>query len=567
MKIIAMTKSFYTVINKLILTFFLLFVLIKTEVYSQISSKEISISVSDFGAIPDDSINDRSAINKALIHCKENNMANLFFPPGKYILEHPDAVALMNDVMNLKMGENPAKTIFKPYYKYIKGLDISGHQNLRLTGYGVELICKGWMEPISIENSGNITVKGFTIDYHRQPHSEGKVIQITDEYFDVKFTEEYPVKSNMVMPRIMFFDVKKDRLESEPVYFPEKNKLISPQTLRIWAKIPGSYLKDYALINHSFHFRPAVLIHESKDVNVIDVTIHSQPGMGIVGHRSHNILMSGLRVVPRPGRRQSTNTDATHFTSCTGYIHFRNCMFEGQGDDATNVHNYYYTITGMSKNKYITKILNPSEGTHAMVLDYPDVGDTLELVNKSTLKPVKEVIVADVDTFPDKWETHIGLNEELPADLDPYFLINISRLPRLHIEGCTILSHLARGILIKTRNVLIENNTIMETTGTGIQIGAEGYWHEGPGSENVVIRNNRIIRCGLGDGTQKETSGIVVSVGSPDPAKYGVHKNLIFENNIIEGENARYGIYVTGSDDVKIRYNQISGCEIPVYVE
>ena len=241
-------------------------------------------------------------------------------------------------------------------------------------------------------------------------------------------------------------------------------------------------------------------------------------------------------------------------------------MFEGQGDDATNVHNYYYTITKKLENKLITRVNAPS-GTHAQVLDFPDIGDTLELVYKSSLKPVTKVTVADVDTFPDKWETHIELNEELALDLERYYLINISRLPSLHLEGCMILSHLARGILIKTRNVIIENNTIMETTGTGIQIGAEGYWHEGPGSENVLIRNNRIIRCGLGDGIQKETCGIVVSVGSPDPAKSGVHKNLTFENNIIEGENAKYGIYVTGSDNVKIRYNQISGCEVPIYVE
>ena len=549
-----------------VLMILLLFTPMETDAYGQMASDEISISVSDFGAIPDDSVNDRTAISEALDYCKNNEVRKLIFPPGQYILEHPEAVALMNNVMDMKLGENPEKIIFSPYYKYIKGLDIAGHQYLELSGNGVVLTCIGWMEPISIENSRNITVTGFTIDYLRQPHSEGKIIRLTDNYFDVEFPEEYPVTNNMAMPRIMFFDVKKDRLESESIYFPEKNELIQPQTMRIWSKIPASYLNDVALINHSFHFRPAVLIHECKDVNVIDVTIHSQPGMGIVGHRSHNILMSGLRVVPRPGRRQSTNTDATHFSSCTGYIHFKNCMFEGQGDDATNVHNYYYTITKKLENKLITRVNAPS-GTHAQVLDFPDIGDTLELVYKSSLKPVTKVTVADVDTFPDKWETHIELNEEIALDLERYYLINISRLPSLHLEGCMILSHLARGILIKTRNVIIENNTIMETTGTGIQIGAEGYWHEGPGSENVLIRNNRIIRCGLGDGIQKETCGIVVSVGSPDPAKSGVHKNLTFENNIIEGENAKYGIYVTGSDNVKIRYNQISGCEVPIYVE
>lgn len=532
---------------------------------AQESNKGKYISIEQFGAIPDDSLNDRTAINKALEFCRTNKIKQLLFPPGKYILEHPDALTLENDVLSGKMGGNPTKVIFTPYYKYIKGLDVSNLHDLELIGDGVELLCRGWMEPISIENSSEITIRGFTIDYQRPPHSEGKVLAVEPGYFDVKFFDEYPVNSNIPMPRIMFYDVKKDRLEKEPLYNPEKIELISSQTLRIWGKIPKSYEDDIAMAVHSYHFRPGILIHSSKNIAIENTTIYSQPGMGIVGHRSHNISMTGLRIVPRPGRRQSTNTDATHFTSCTGLIHFKGCMFEGQGDDATNVHNYYYSIIGKEGKKYKTTVNTPDKGIHAMVLDYPDVGDTMELVNRLTLKPIKKVSVTQIDTIPKKGETYITLNEELPNNINNYYLINVTRLPALHIEDCTILSHLARGILIKTRNVLIENTTIVETTGTAIQIGAEGYWHEGPGSENVTIRNNRMLRCGLGDGTQKEACAIAVTVGSENPAKSGVHKNLIFENNIIEGEHAKYGIYVMGADSVTIRNNQFSGCEVPVY--
>ena len=534
-------------------------------IFCQSSNTDSTVSVSDFGAISNDIYNDRDEINKALIHCKENKIAKLFFPPGKYILSHPDAIKLMEDVMDLKMGVDPEKIIFTPYFPYIKGLDISNQSNLELIGQGVELIFKGWMEPISIENSKNIIVNGFTIDYERQPHSEGRVINIGSKFFDVAFNDDYQVKSSMVMPRIMFWDNTKNRLHKDPIYFPEKNELIEPQVLRIWSKIPQSYANSTALINHSFHFRPSILLHESSDIILENVTIHSQPGMGILGHRSHNILMKGLRVVPRAGKKMSTNTDATHFTSCTGFIRFKNCTFEAQGDDATNVHNYYYTITGQVKDKYITRVDAPT-GTHAQVLDYPTVGDTLELVDKYTLKVKKQLFVTSVDTFPMKWETHLSFDKKLPANFQDYLLINVSRLPSLHMEGCTILSHLARGVLIKTRNVIIENSTILETTGTAIHIGAEGGWHEGPGSANVIIRNNRILRCGRGAGTQNGASGIAVNVKSEKPSKSGVHKNLLFENNIIEGENAKYGIYVTGAENVTIRYNQITGCEIPVYI-
>jgi len=535
-------------------------------VYSQKINDPDVLSVEAFGAVPDDGNNDRGAINKALEYCRSHNIQELYFPAGTYILSHPRAVELMHDVMNMRMGANPEKVIFTPYYPYVKGLDICGQDDLKLTGRGVTLLCRGWMEPVSIEKSSNIRLKGFTIDYERQPHSEGTVINVTDTFFDVRFKEEYPVHSNMVMPRIMFWDNVRDRLHKEPVYFPETNELAGEQTLRIRSSIPAEYLHSTALIHHSFHFRPAVLILESRDVVLDEITIHSQPGMGIVGHRSRNILMQGLRVVPRAGTRMSTNTDATHFTSCTGYVHFKECMFEGQGDDATNVHNYYYTIRSREKDGYITSVNAPT-GTHAQVLDYPDNGDMLELVEKATLQAVDTVIVTRVDTFHASMETHLAFDKALPDEIDAYLLINITRLPRLHMEGCTILSHLARGILIKTRNVLIENCSIIESTGTGIQIAAEGQWHEGPGSADVVIRNNRIIRCGRGDGTQKGACGIAVTVGAEHLPARGVHRNLVFENNMIEGEHAAYGIYVSGADSVSIFYNRISGCEIPVYIE
>src|SRR5690606_7349474 len=101
---------------------------------------------------------------------------------------------------------------------------------------------------------------------------------------------------------------------------------------------------DLCILRHSAHYRAGILVKESDNISLINVKIHSQPGMGVVGHRSNNILMDNLQVIPRPGSIMSTNTDATHFTSCIGKISLLNCKFAGQGDDCTNIHNYYYSI-------------------------------------------------------------------------------------------------------------------------------------------------------------------------------------------------------------------------------
>jgi nitrous oxidase accessory protein NosD len=122
--------------------------------------------------------------------------------------------------------------------------------------------------------------------------------------------------------------------------------------------------------------------------------------------------------------------------------------------------------------------------------------------------------------------------------------------------------------LIKTRDVLIEGCTIQDTTGTAIHIGAEGSWHEGPASADVRIRYNRIIDCGFGEGTQNHASGVAVNVKADRSDVPGIHKRILIEGNQIRvPDGTRHGIYVSGSEDVTIRYNQISGAEVPIEVQ
>jgi hypothetical protein len=524
-----------------------------------------TVSVVDYGAVPNDGRNDLPALRGMLDKLRKTGNVTIVFPPGKYDLRDAEAVALMNSVMSGKFGNNPETEMFRPYRPYVRGLDFRGFADLRVEAEGAELICDGWMEPVSLEDCHNVTVDGLTIDYKRAPYSIGTVANVGDRYFDVKFGPLYPVNQGVPTPRVGFWDLRADRMVGHFVY-PKSADLIAPQTLRIRASCPKEMLGNYAFMGHSFHFRPAILIQEARDIGLNHVTIHSQPGMGIVGHRSENLRFNNLRVVPRAGSVMSTNTDATHFTSCSGFIEFENCQFEGQGDDSTNIHNYYYSIEPAEPAGSYRLKVGASGGTHAQVLDYPDPGDRLELVDRGSLRVVKVVEVRSVENNPEQWWSQVTLDQALPDNLGDYLLINSTRLPRVTIRGCQVRSHRARAFLIKTRHVLIESNTIENTTGTGIHIGAEGDWSEGPGSTDVTIRYNRIIHCGYGEGTQNGASGIAVNVKGEGAVRPGVHQHLRIEGNQIIGEHSPCGIYVMGATDVLIRNNEYSGVKDPVQV-
>lgn len=515
--------------------------------------------------MPNDTLNDRAALQQAIDFCRQKKIHTLLIPPGRYRIADTAATRLMNDALSGRLGANPQDVVFKPYFPYVSGLSFKNIEKLSVESDGAFLMAEGWMEPVTIEGCRDLTVKGLTIDYTDPPHSEGRIIKSTADFFDIAMPRLFDTGKPLLITRIMFWDVLRDRLLGSPLYFPKKQKWIAPDVLRIEAPHSDDLTGKMALMNHSMHFRPAILIQAAVNTILERVTIHAQPGMGIVGNRSTNITMNGLRVVPRAGNYESTNTDATHFTACKGVIRFDGCSFEGQGDDATNVHGYYHDITEQVAPATYTIQLDKEYTTHAAVLDYPEAGDTVELVLKKTLQVAGRYQVVKTDTFPRLWKSQVQLNNKLPEDIQNYFLIDISRLPRLEFVNSNVNSHLARAVLVKTRGVLIENNLFRETTGTAVHVGAEGDWREGPGSADIIIRNNRFVRCGLGDGVKDGASAIAINVNAPNTTIPGIHKNIVIEGNIIEGEPgySKYGISISGAENVRVSNNEFAHCVAP----
>ncbi len=530
-------------------------------------SDKDTISVLEHGAKPDTGENCADALRRAVAACVKGGAKRLLIPPGQYILRDDKAVKLQDDAIAGRLGGNPQDVVYRPNFDYVKGLDFAGADNLVIEATGAELICDGWMESVSLLDCRNVTLKGLTIDYRRPPFSVGTIIAVGDGSYDVKFSDEFPVCPDIIMPRIMWWDHRAERIRSGGISGGPSD-LIAPQTLRIRAKCNPDMAGMEAIFWHSFHFRPAILIQHCENIAVSDVTIRSHAGMGIVGHRSANIAMNELRVIPRPGLHISTNTDATHFISCRGLITFENCRFEGQGDDSTNIHVYYFRIEKGADPKSCALRLDRSElGTHSQYLDHPEPGDTLELVERRTLKPVRAYKVISVSPDEAQFCSYLALDGELPADTSPFMLVNTSALPRVRIRGCDFRNHRARALLIKTRDVVIEDCVFDGITGTAIQVGAEADWGEGVPPSDVTIRNNRILNCGEdGDGRIKGAHAIMVGVLADNSSVKDLIRRITIADNLIQGKGAR-AIYIGNAADVVIRGNRIEGYKEPVHIQ
>ena len=509
------------------------------------------IKFSDYGAKSDGSVNARDAFKAAFDACRAKGNCELIIDPGVYLISDPEAIKLRDTVMSLKDKSQDENSIFQFYFPYVTGLDMRDLKNVKVTAKGVTILCEGFMEPVTLEGSKNVCIEGLSISYKRLPFTQGVITKVEKDYYDVKLDADTPLTEGVSLSRISYWDPVRERLEPNQDYFQRDNEVLSDGTFRVHSSIPEKYRGFIVIFNHSLHFRPAILMNECEDITLKDVTIFCQPGMGIVGNKTRNVFMQGLRVVPLPGKKLSTNTDATHFTNCSGIIDFENCMFANQGDDATNLHNFYYTMIPVEGDDN-SAILKVKAMTHALVLDAPEAGDIMEIVDYETMNVLTTMKVVRVEKDVKNLRSKVTFDTPLPNHLEKYACINASRMPSLRMRGCSIMSHRARGVLIKTRNVLIENCTIMETTLYAIHIGVEKGWGEGPGSENIVIRGNRFVRCGYGGGC----TGICINCDGNEKSR--VHDNILIENNIFESELDQPDVIVSYAKNVMLRHNIFS---------
>jgi hypothetical protein len=282
--------------------------------------------------------------------------------------------------------------------------------------------------------------------------------------------------------------------------------------------------------------------------------------MGVVGHLCHDIMIDSLNVVPEAGRVSSTSTDATHFTSCSGILTISNSTFAGNGDDCTNIHNYYWHITPDASDLSQVEVRVENADLHAQALDYPLVGDTLILLNRRTMQEVGRFVTRSIEVNAESWRVDVTLDHPLPStDCKQLLMYNYSRFPRVEIVNNIDDYNNGRAFLLKARDVVVRDNRIGRSTLSAIKLGAELSWHEAGPVEHVVVEDNDIRGAGTDNGYR--ATGIMVTTESPETPPH-VNRNILIRNNYIEGIHST-AILLHDAKDVEIYGNTfVNGHEI-----
>jgi len=481
------------------------------------------------------------AVNK----CKKMKATKLVFEKGTYFCK-PD-FAPEKYVFTSNNDEGLKRFVF----------ELSGMANLEIDGQGSSFIFDGYVCPFLLESSKQITVRNLTIDYKRPFHSEGIIVAAYKDSVDLSISAAYAytVNNNKLMfvgdqiigkdnagepKRVLYpfwhileFDAVKREPEQEAFdYLNVQNmvvKELKPGLIRIYFPRMKGKVGNTMVFNPTERMIPCFTVSNSQDFKLKNVTMHHAGAMGVIAQRTRNITLDSVRVVPSQGRMISLAADATHFVNCSGKISMTNCLFEGQKDDATNIHGIYVKIIKLiSPNQALVKLIHYQQ----FGFDFLTKGTKVELVEAESLntKQENEVLVAErlnkeftKVTFKNPISDKIKLGDVIAAS---------GEYPDVEIKNCTIQRNRARGFLLGSRgNILIENN-YFHTHCSAINLEGDGrFWFEQSGVRNLTIRNNVFDNCNyslmLGMGVIMTFSGIEEN----KRAESRYNRNILIENN------------------------------------
>ena len=405
---------------------------------------------------------------------------------------------------------------------------------------GVEIDATGatfWFGPgngVVFEECRNSKLLGLTIDSDPLPWTQGVIEEIDPKTETIMFRvdEGYRVLEGkeLTQPgRILYFDGK-TRLEL-PVFDDQalafeslgerRLKITKFNTARVFRDgVPGRPVQIGDLVAFFIMYGGGggVSLHDCEGVRLENVTNHGASAFAFhetEGKGGNQYI--GCKLIRRPGtnRLMASRADCFHSASTEKGPLIENCEFSHSGDDLIAIHGFFGVILRVVSPKEIivaspfVKVLNA--GSKLEISD-PEGATTPREVTVQTEERIQDAaVLAEAKALPEvlfrerklrirdlntNCVARVVLDQEIP--LQKYDVVSA---PDHSGRGAIVRNNYlhdghVRGVLVKSEDLLIENNRIERTGHAGIIAESEFYWLEGPFNKNIRILNNRLVQNG-----------------------------------------------------------------------
>jgi hypothetical protein len=450
------------------------------SLYNGACYQSISLAVEDFGARADGSVDSTAAIQNAI-----NTAMQLGIPAE---------VVLSSGTYRLDCASSNPGACF----------NILGAHNLTLRGQGAStqlLIANPIMGLITVNNSTDITISGFSVDYSSLPFTQGTIQNVSGNAIDLAVDPGFPgldqpifAPNYLAQTFAMLFDPGTPTLKGSAGNYFVVNSIAKngDGTFHVGLSgVAGVAVGDrFALSNRS---NQEIVFAGTNNITLRQVTFYAGPGAASVwvGNRGR-IIIDDFEVRRKPGTNRliSTAADAIHMLNNAAKLTIENCFIEGMGDDALNTRSEAFSIGAVS-----------SATTYQLSSATPlAVGYTLQVVDPATQLAKGTARITSLQVQADNTET-VTVDQAIPnaAAGDMIFSEDLAS-PNALIRNNTFSNF--RGIFrIRSSGAIFANNQILDPRNAFVLIGddIEPSWQEGPtlvNSLNGVYFNNNVVRNG-----------------------------------------------------------------------
>ena len=558
-----------------------------------------TVSVVDFGAVPDCHRNSSAAFKAASEECSRRPGSVLLIPPGRYDLWREDCSTEDYYVSNTT-DENE----WHDKKKHI-GIHLVGAENVTVEGSGATLMMHGRMTPMVLDRCNEVKINDLTVDFERPGGFEFTYIDVVEGYATVQVHRD--TRYDILPDGKIAFVAEGFSTVGFPIqciaYDPETRYYTYSGDWKVLRDCPVEELKSGVLRFRtpdgfmpgkgvSINLRDVIrdelgaFITESRDVHFSGVTMHYMHGMGFVSQYSRDIAFDSVRCEPSRGRLLAAANDFMQFSGCGGMIRVSGCRFVGAQDDGINIHGTNLRIVEkLSRRKARLRFMHhQSYGFNAFWK-----GDSVAFVEPSSMLRMDTAMVTGVRRIDERL-VEVTFDRDMPANsvAEEWCVENLTWTPEVQINDNYFSRIDTRGILVTTpRKVEIRGNTFDKTGMSGILIeGDSKYWFESGPCNDVTISGNTFIECGYNNKFDNP-SGAVIGINPSNSVvdrRRPVHRNiritgnifrmierpvlsaksagpLVFEGNSVSGVE-RTVIFLNGCSDVDIRDNDMPDPDI-----
>lgn len=473
----------------------------------------------------------------------------------------------------------------------LSNTDYTNHKNIAVLLDGMENItldfnhsvleCCGQLQPLTLLNSQNITIKNLIIDWAIPLSAEGTILTMTEHELVLQ-----------INAKLFPFELKNDRLfflgNGEPaslwsaghtVFHPDTKAVCMKNGDELWlekcelvgdniVRFTGNFSVIYPVgsvivLRHSKRVHAGIFVENCRNIRFENVTIHATGGLGILCQFNENLTFQkvSFRANTKKGRQiVNGHDDGLHLTSNRGKILVEDCYFHGLMDDPINVHGLCTRIeeiidTHTVKGRYM----------HPQAVGFQQfakANDLFSVIHSSSMASIG-TLHAEKFTLLDKDTFILTFSKALPSDTKPGdALENLTNTAAFTCKNNYFGSCRARGILVSTpKPVLIEHN-LFQSAGSAILIaGDANNWYESGACHDVSIVNNSFAAECLATPYQGCNGIISICPEIPNPdSNLPFHRNILLEDNTFFSTGVPV-VYALSTLNLKIRQNRIFRCK------